>query len=59
MMKKLLVRNKKKMVPFIIAVVITPVFLIPLIMMILASFKNQGEALYMNLRLPNRFEFEN
>lgn len=58
-MKMLWVRHRKKIVPFLICLVISPIFLIPLIMMLLGSFKTQGEALHMDLSLPSRIQFGN
>ncbi|MEG1457900.1 MAG: carbohydrate ABC transporter permease [Acetivibrio sp.] len=58
-MKKFLVKNRKKIVPLLLSLVIAPIFLIPLIMMILGSFKSQGESLHMDLNFPEVFHFEN
>ena len=58
-MKIFWIRHRKKIIPFLICLVLCPVFLIPLIMMILGSFKTQGEALHMDLSLPSHFQFEN
>lgn len=49
----------KKYIPFSIAAIISPAFLIPIIMMLLGSFKTQGEALRMDLSLPSSLRFEN
>ena len=58
-MKLFWIRHRKKIIPFLICLVLCPVFLIPLIMMILGSFKTQGEALHIDLNLPSHFQFEN
>lgn len=52
-------RRKGKVISFILCLVITPVFLIPILMMVLGSFKTQGEALHMDLSLPKQFMIEN
>lgn len=52
-------RNRSKSLAFILCLLISPVFLIPVIMMVLGSFKTQGEALHMDLSFPKQFMIEN
>lgn len=41
------------------ATIISLVFIIPILMMLLGSFKNQGEVLNLDLSLPSHLEFQN
>lgn len=41
------------------ATLISLVFFIPILMMLLGSFKTQGEVLHLDLSLPSHFEFQN
>ncbi len=52
-------KHRSKILSFVLCVLIAPVFLIPIVMMILGSFKTQGEALHMDLSLPEHFIIEN
>lgn len=52
------IKNETK-IPFFICLIIAPIFLIPVIMMVLGSFKTQGEVLHMDLRLPEKIMIEN
>ena len=56
-------RKTKKLISqcilFAIMVVVALIFIIPIVMMILGSFKSQGEALMFNLALPSTWHFEN
>ncbi|WP_242858595.1 carbohydrate ABC transporter permease [Robinsoniella peoriensis] len=54
-------RKKKigKMVTILILLLISSVYIIPIVMMVFGSFKTQGEALQMNLSLPKQLQFEN
>lgn len=58
-MKKIWIKKKKKIIPLLIALTITPVFIVPLLMMVLGSFKTQGEALHMDLSFPRQFLLDN
>ena len=44
---------------FILCLAVAPIFFIPILMMILGSFKTQGEALRMDLSLPEKFMLDN
>ncbi|MGL4736194.1 MAG: carbohydrate ABC transporter permease [Cellulosilyticaceae bacterium] len=44
---------------FVLMLVIATIFLVPIVMMVLGSFKSQGEALMFNLALPTQWHFEN
>ena len=48
-----------KMVTILILLLISSVYIIPIVMMVFGSFKTQGEALQMNLSLPEQLQFEN
>ena len=49
----------KKILVICILLLISSVYIIPILMMIFGSFKTQGEALQMNLKLPEQLQFEN
>lgn len=49
----------RRWIYFGIALFVSILFIIPLWMMILGSFKNAGEVLHLDLSLPTRLEFEN
>lgn len=49
----------KKGLPLLAALIISPLFLIPILMMVLGSFKTQGEALRMDLSLPGSLKIQN
>lgn len=54
--------NKKKVgkvVTILILLAISALYIIPILMMVLGSFKTQGEALRMDLSLPSHFRFDN
>ena len=52
-------KHRNKIISCLLCLLISPVFLIPIIMMVLGSFKTQGEALHMDLSLPEHFMIEN
>ena len=52
-------KHRSEIIAFLLCLLISPIFLIPIIMMVLGSFKTQGEALHMDLRLPEHFMIEN
>lgn len=52
-------QRRNQILSFLLCLVVTPVFLIPILMMVLGSFKTQGEALHMDLSLPKQFLLEN
>ena len=41
-------KHRNKIVSFLLCLLVSPIFLIPIIMMVLGSFKTQGEALHMD-----------
>lgn len=49
----------KKILLFVLVLIISSVFLVPILMMVFGSFKTQGEVLHMDLSLPKSFQFEN
>lgn len=49
----------RKLLTIIILLAISCLYIIPILMMILGSFKTQGEALRMDLSLPEHLQFEN
>lgn len=49
----------KRMLLFLVVLLISTVYIIPILMMLLGSFKTQGEALALDLSLPSHFEFQN
>lgn len=52
-------KNKSKIILFTITLAISTIYIIPIMMMILGSFKNQGEVLRLDLRLPSKMEIQN
>ena len=52
-------KRREKVISFVLCLLVAPVFLIPILMMVLGSFKTQGEALHMDLSLPKQFMIEN
>lgn len=52
-------KRRSRILSLILCLLVMPVFLIPILMMVLGSFKTQGEALHMDLSLPKKFIFEN
>ena len=45
-------KKRSGRVAFVLCLAVMPVFFIPILMMLLGSFKTQGEALRMDLSLP-------
>lgn len=58
-MKQMTAKNRKKMVWFVMALLISLIFVIPIWMMLLGSFKNAGEVLTLDLSLPAKMEWGN
>lgn len=52
-------KNLSQLILFIIMLFVAAIFLVPIIMMFLGSFKSQGEALMFNLSLPTEWHLEN
>lgn len=53
-------KNKiKKLVLFIILLAVSAIFIVPILMMVLGSFKDKGEVLRFDLALPTVWHFEN
>ncbi|HIT90937.1 MAG TPA: carbohydrate ABC transporter permease [Candidatus Merdenecus merdavium] len=52
-------KKKNKFWIVLIVLLISSVYIIPILMMVFGSFKTQGEALQMNLRLPKSFQWQN
>lgn len=52
-------KKNKKIITVIILLLISLVYIIPIVMMVFGSFKTQGEALQMNLKLPESLQWEN
>ena len=48
-----------KWLRLLLAVLVSLVFVIPILMMVLGSFKDQGEVLHLDLSLPSHFEYQN
>ncbi len=48
-----------KVLTVLVLIAISSVYIIPIVMMVLGSFKTQGEALRMDLSLPKHFQFSN
>lgn len=52
-------RRRNRIIAFILCLFVMPVFLIPVLMMVLGSLKTQGEALHMDLSIPKHFMIQN
>lgn len=52
-------KNIEKTLTILTLLVISSIYIIPIVMMVFGSFKTQGEALQMNLKLPEQLQFEN
>ena len=52
-------KKKTKIITIVILLLVSLVYLIPVVMMLFGSFKTQGEALQMNLKLPETLQWEN
>ena len=52
-------KKRSGRVAFVLCLAVMPVFFIPILMMLLGSFKTQGEALRMDLSLPEKFMLDN
>ncbi len=52
-------KKVKKLMIIFVLLLISSVYIIPIIMMVFGSFKTQGEALQMNLKLPEHLQFSN
>lgn len=52
-------RKIDRWIRFLIALIVSLAFFIPILMMLLGSFKSQGEVLALDLSLPKEFRFEN